>query len=150
MKVLGLRAGDLFRRQWRNALGADVIWSEAWGGENERSDGSRSGYRLRVRSDSLMAFLRIKRKRLVLLAKVQKYLKDETEASRRRGKRRKRFMPFRTQTLIVIVCPLEGVRVIQRIPKAVREAVERIPEQERHVFGSRLQAIARTIKPSRK
>ena len=96
-----------------------------------------------------MTYLKSTRKRLVLLVKVQKYLKDDAETSFRRRRRETRFMPFRTQTLVSIVSHLDGLQVVRRIPKVIREAVKQIPDAERYQFDARLRAIA-SIRPSKK
>ena len=90
MKVLRLRAVDRFRRGWLNKLDVEVIHADAWGAQREggRENGSRYGYRLSARVDSLLAFLKSTRKRLILLVKVQKYLEDETKTSARTAETR--------------------------------------------------------------
>lgn len=144
-KILGLRAADPFRRRWTNQFDIDVFRGHAWGSlkEDRYEGGNRSGNRLGARVDSLLAFLTSTRKRLVLLLKAQKYLKDQSRTSTRRERRGQRYIPFRTQTLVAIVCAQNGVRIVRRIPKRVRQAVNQVPDTERHEFGARLQAIER-------
>jgi len=145
-KILGLRAGDPFGRRWLNSLGVDLFSGEAWGVEREGGDdnGGRSGHRLRVRVGSLLTFLTLVRRHLVLLVRVEKYLKDESRTSGRRHRHGDRFIPFRTQTLVVIISPAKGVRIVRRIPKSVRDAVKRMSDTDRHDFRARLKAIVRS------
>lgn len=145
-KILELRSADPFGRDWRNSRDVEVIRADAWGVQRESrgENGGLSGNRLRARVDCLLAFLTSARKCLVLLVKVQRHLKDEGTASARRRRNRKRFIPFQTQTLVAVVSPEKGVRVVRRVPKAAREAVKRMPDGDRRDFVARLQTIMRT------
>ena len=149
IRVLRLHSADPFGREWHNSAEIDVFRGDAWGVDQEEphGDAGRSGDRLRVRTTDLLAFLEATSRSLVLLVKVQKYLKDDSRTPIRKRRRRrrdsKRHIPFRTQTLVAIIDRRTGVRTVRRIPRQVREAVNNIPESNRHEFGDRLRAIAR-------
>jgi hypothetical protein len=149
LKLLSLQVADSIGRVWRNTGGADVFRSDAWGVEQQGRDGDagRHGSRLRVSTSDLLGFLRSTRRSLVLLVKVQKYLKgDDYMPVRRRKRRRKdgeREIPFRTQTLVAIIDSAGRLRAVRRIPRPIREAVKNMSEMNRHEFGHRLLAIAR-------
>jgi hypothetical protein len=153
MRLLDLQAADSRDRVWHNKNTAvNVFRSEAWGVEREGrdDDAGRSGNRLRVSSPDMLAFLKSTRRSLVLLLKVQKYLKSDdytsVQARKRRRRARKsgqREIPFRTQTLIAIIAPGGRLRAVRRIPKRIRDAVNNMSESNRHEFGHRFLAIAR-------
>ena len=144
-KILGLHVADPFGRTWRDSGDTGVFRNDAWGVEREGPDGDagRSGNRLRIRAASLLDFLRSTGRWLVLLVKVQKYVKDDDRRPVRRTRRGERYIPFRTQTLVAIISPEKHVRLVRVIPRSVRDAVKNISESDRHDFGERLIAIAR-------
>jgi len=149
-RLLRLQVADSVGRVWRNSGRADVFRSCTWGVEREGRDGNsgRYGSRLRVSTGELLGFLRSTRRSLVLLVRVQKYLKGDDYRPVRPRKRRRtdgeREIPFRTQTLVAIIDPGGHLRVVRRIPRAVREAVSNMSEMNRHEFGHRLVAIVRS------
>ena len=153
IRLLGLQSADSRDRVWHNkSTAVDVFRSEAWGVEREGrdDDAGRSGNRLRVSAPDMLAFLKSTRRSLVLLVKVQKYLKSDDYASVQPRKRRRRTrksgereIPFRTQTLIAIIAPGGRLRAVRRIPKRIRDAVNNMSESNRHEFGHRFLVIAR-------
>ncbi len=145
IKMLRLKAGDPFGRTWRDKKGASVFRAEAWGatiGEGRYAEDKR-GTRLMCRVDRLRAFLSSSGAHLVLLVKVQKLLKDDTRATSHRVGRR-RHVPFRTATLIMTLCPVQGIRLVRRIPAAVRSAVANLPKEEQRDLEARFKAIHRS------
>lgn len=151
LKLLNLRVADSVGRVWRNTSSADVFRRDAWGVEQEGRDGDsgRSGSRLRVSAPDMLAFLKSTRRSLVVLIKVQKYLKSDDytpvqprKRRRRARKSREREIPFRTQTLIAIIAPGGRLRAMRRLPKRIRDAVNNMPESNRHEFRHRLLTIA--------
>jgi hypothetical protein len=98
----------------------------------------------------MLAFLKSTRRSLVLLVKAQKYLKSDDYSSAQPRKRRRktqksgeREIPFRTQTLIAVIAPGGRLRAMRRLPKRIRDAINNMPESNRHEFGHRFVAIAR-------
>ena len=69
----------------------------------------------------------------VFLVKAQKY---RTEKRDRDGSG-----TFLTETLTGLLCPKQDVRIIRRIPGAVRTAVAALPKNDRSFFEPRLVAI---------
>lgn len=154
IRVCRLHPADPFERAWRNSAEIEVLRCEAWGVDQEGPHGGvgRFGHRLKVRTNDLVAFLGATRRCLVLLIKVQKYLKDESSTAIRRRRRRRRSVRdtmFRTQTLVAIIDERAGVRTVERVPRQVREAVGDLPESSRHEFGNRVRAIAQVRLPER-
>ena len=149
VRILRLRAADPVTRAWFDPSHVGVLSTEAWGVDREGrdDDAGRSGSRVRISAPGLLAFLKSTRRSLVLLVKVQKYLKDDNRAAvlakRRRRKNSERHIPFRTQTLVVIIDPSGRTRAVRRIPKTIREVVRDMSDSNRHEFGHRLIAIAR-------
>ena len=97
----------------------------------------RWGTRLSCRTDFLRALLAAQKSQLVLLIKAQKYLekrRGEGEAS------------FRTETLIALIDPKRGVKLVRRIPKRARVAVNGLSEHDHHDFEFRLTAIRKAMK----
>ena len=79
VRLLRLQVADSVGRAWRNATSPDVFRSDAWGVEQEGREGEagRYGSRVRVSTSGLLAFLTSTRRSLVLLVKVQKYLRGD-------------------------------------------------------------------------
>jgi len=85
----------------------------------------------------LKKWLAAEKSQLVFLVRAQKYLeKQDRDGSG----------TFRTETLTGLICPKRGVRVIRRIPSAVRAAVTALPKNESSFFEPRLLAIRKALK----
>jgi hypothetical protein len=154
IRLLGLQKADSRDRVWRKKNTAlEVFRSEAWGVDRDGrdDDAGRSGNRFRVCAPDMLAFLRSTRRSLVVLVKVQKYLKSDRYSSvqprkrrRKKSKSGEREIPFRTQTLVAVIAPGGRLRSIRRIPRHVRDAVNNMSESNRHDFRHRLLAIVRS------
>lgn len=73
-KAFSLATGDRFKRTWKDKHGRIVVRAEAWGRENERSDGGpHSGLRLLCATSFLRTLLRRYNKELLVLIDLQRY-----------------------------------------------------------------------------
>jgi hypothetical protein len=62
------------------------------------------------------------------MVKTEKYFEDRKEGDR-----------FVAATRIAVLPANRKIRIIRRIPKAVRSVIERIPEENRYSFWKRLE-----------
>jgi len=132
-----LQYDDPFYRDW-SLHGFGVFSAEAWGSRRGtgRHETERLGNRLSCRVQFLKELLAAEKSHLVFLVKAQKYLeKRDRDGSG----------TFRTETLTGLISPKHGVRVIRRIPSAVRTAVAALAKNDRSFFEPRLMAIRKAL-----
>ena len=132
-----LSRDDPFARAW-SLGGSGVFTAEAWGSRRGmgRHETERQGSRLSCRVEFLKKMLAAEKSQLVFLAKAEKYLeKHDRDGSG----------TFLTETLIGLLCPKRGIRVIRRIPSAVRAAIAALSKSDRSFFEPRLVAIRKAL-----
>jgi hypothetical protein len=137
----GLKSTDPFKRKWSQEDGHLVFEAQAWGsrrGEG-RYETEDEGSRLLCNSEFLKEFLTKSASQLVLLVRVQKYLEKP-----RRGDSDR----FRVESVLAIVSPKGGVKILRRIPKRARTAVSKLSEYDRDNFELRLNAIRKAMTES--
>jgi hypothetical protein len=132
-----LSRDDPFARAWSLA-GSGVFTAEAWGSRRGmgRHETERQGSRLSCRVEFLKKMLAAEKSQLVFLAKAEKYLeKHDRDGSG----------TFLTETLIGLLCPKRGIRVIRRIPRAARAAITALSKSDRSFFEPRLVALRKAL-----
>lgn len=131
-----LTLADPIGRQWQSGQDT-VLWSEAWGFEEESRRERRSvgGVRLVVDARWLQRLLSKRRRALVGLVKAQKYISDK---SARRGKDG----AFTHRVLFFSLGTDGHVRFHTSIPGAARDVVKRLDNYGRSDLTTRYAAIA--------
>jgi hypothetical protein len=142
IKAFGLTQGDQFGRLWIDQSGSTIFYAEAWGGGegDGRRKSEKTGIRLRCRADALLSLLSVWNKKMVLLIKTPKYI-EHKGGQTSKSKKNYGLGTFQINTLVMTLCPTQGVKCIRRIPRKIRLAIESIPLCERPDFSSRLRAI---------
>lgn len=128
----GITAEDIAGRRWSTANGI-AFNGEAWGGpEGRYEEGNGRGERLCVEMDFLLPLLAAEKLVLGGLIKARAHHPkkgDEEEGG------------FAHRALLFLVDRHGRVTIPQRVPGPVRDAVRKLPRQDRSEFGLRFKAI---------
>ncbi len=138
IEELSLRSDDPWDRCWRNEAGETVLLAEAWG--NTKGEGRYEreslGARLTCRADALRNLLEPRNANLLVLVKAQKYM----ERNKGPG-----LDKFATRTLILAITPKGKARAFERVPRTVREAVERLHPHDATRFPAMLSLVKESL-----
>jgi hypothetical protein len=134
----GLKLDDPFKRKWSQENGQSVFEGQAWGSKRGegRYETEDEGRRLLCNTNFLKDFLAKGASQLVLLVHAQKYL----EKPRSEG-----VDSFRVESLLAIVSPKGGVKLLRRIPKRARTAISKLSKYDRDNFELRFNAIRKAM-----
>lgn len=132
--ALSLKRTDDFGRSWMDESQNVFLRSEAWGlrkgqGQHETET---VGDRLAVDTDKLKKFLRSRHRNLIILIKIQKYIKSGEYDGK-----------FATKTAAVIVSGVGSIKVPMRISAKSRSAIAALSEHDRLYFPKCYEAVLR-------
>ncbi|WP_157063835.1 hypothetical protein [Phaeobacter sp. 11ANDIMAR09] len=132
--ALSLKRTDDFGRSWMDESQNVFLRSEAWGlrkgqGQHETET---VGDRLAVDTDKLKKFLRSRHRNLIILIKIQKYIKSGEYDGK-----------FATKTAAVIVSGVGSIKVPMRISAKSRSAIAALSEHDRSDFPKCYEAVLR-------